>query len=130
MAEHLRGLLFTPFIPLIAWIFRAIGDASGLSWIAASTEVMPEDLQSEWEATRDFLWRSMSIPAVLVGGLLWNIDLRLPFLMALIVDGIIRFPVLIYEIPETLIIHGHHYPTGPHIILYGLPGSGKHRLRV
>jgi len=120
-----RGLFFAPLIPLIAWMFRAIGDASGPSWTAASTEVIPEDLQSEWEATRDFLWRSASIPAVLVGGLLWNIDPRLPFIMALIVDGAIRFPVLIHEIPETLIVHGHHHPTGPHIILYGLPGSGK-----
>lgn len=120
-----KGLGIIPFVPLAAWIFRAIGDASGPSWTAASTEVIPEELQSEWEATRDFLWRSMAIPAVLVGGLLWNIDPRLPFLMALIVDGLIRFPTLIYEIPETLIVHGHHHPIGPHIILYGLPGAGK-----
>ncbi|MEM1582244.1 MAG: MFS transporter [Candidatus Bathyarchaeia archaeon] len=117
--------ILAPFIPIIAWIFRAIGDASGPSWTAASTEVIPEELQSEWEATRDFLWRSMSIPAVLVGGLLWDIDPRLPFVMALAVDGLIRLPILIYKIPETLIVHGHHHPTGPHIILYGLPGAGK-----
>ncbi|MEM2150339.1 MAG: MFS transporter [Candidatus Bathyarchaeia archaeon] len=120
-----KWLSIVPFIPLAAWIFRAIGDASGPSWTAASTEVIPEELQSEWEATRDFLWRSMAIPAVLIGGLLWNIDPRLPFVMALVVDGLIRFPVLIYEIPETLIVHGHHHPMGPHIILYGLPGAGK-----
>ncbi|MCX8170423.1 MAG: cytidylate kinase family protein [Candidatus Bathyarchaeota archaeon] len=120
-----KWLSITPFIPLAAWIFRAIGDSSSPSWAAASTEVIPEELQSEWEATRDFLWRSMAIPAVLAGGLLWNIDPRLPFLMALIVDGLIRLPVLIYKIPETLIVHGHHHPIGPHIILYGLPGAGK-----
>lgn len=120
-----RGLMFVSFIPLIAWIFRAVGDASGPSWTAASTEVIPEELQSEWEATRDFLWRSMSIPAVIAGGILWNIDPRLPFLMALCVDGLIRLPILAYKIPETLIVHGHHHPTGPHIILYGLPGAGK-----
>ncbi|MEM2749448.1 MAG: MFS transporter [Candidatus Bathyarchaeia archaeon] len=117
--------IIAPFIPLIAWIFRAVGDASGPSWTAASTEVIPEEFQSEWEATRDFLWRSMAIPAVIVGGLLWDIDPRLPFIMALLVDGLIRLPILIYKIPETLITHEHHHPTGPHIILYGLPGSGK-----
>lgn len=83
--------MFASFIPLIAWIFRAVGDFSGPSWTAASTEVIPEDLQSEWEATRDFLWRSMSIPAVIAGGILWNMDPRLPFLMALCVDGLIGF---------------------------------------
>lgn len=67
----------------------------------------------------------MSIPAVLIGGLLWNINPKLPFLVALTIDGAIRLPILIYKIPETLIVYGHHYPTGPHIILYGLSGSGK-----
>ena len=115
----------TPLIPLIAWIFRAIGSSSGPSWTAASTEVIPEELQSGWEATRDFLWRSMAIPAALIGGLLWNIDPRLPFIMALLVDGLIRLPILIYKVPETLIARSRRHPAGPHIILYGLPSSGK-----
>ena len=120
-----REWFLTPFIPLIAWFFRAIGVASSPSWTAASTEVIPEDLQSEWEATRDFLYRSMTIPAVLVGGLLWNVDPRLPFLMSLLIDVLIRLPILVYKIPETLIVYARHHPTGPHIILYGLSGSGK-----
>ena len=120
-----RDQTLTPLIPLIAWIFRAIGSSSGPSWTAASTEVIPEELQSGWEATRDFLWRSMAIPAALVGGFLWKIDPRLPFIMALFVDGFVRLPILIYKIPETLIARGHRHPTGPHIILYGLPSSGK-----
>jgi len=120
-----RELAWTPFIPLLAWVFRAVGDASGPSWTAASTEVIPEELQSEWEATRDFLWRIMSIPASIVGGLLWNVDSRLPFILALLVDGLVRFPILIQFIPETLIIHKPPQSVGPHIIMYGLPASGK-----
>ena len=122
----IRNWAFTPFIPLIAWILRAIGNSSGPSWTAASTEVIPEEMQSEWEATRTFLWRSMTIPAVMVGGFLWEIDPRLPFLTALLVDGLIRFPILIRRIPETLIVSNRRpRPAGPHIILYGLPGAGK-----
>jgi len=120
-----RELAWTPFIPLLAWAFRAVGDASGPSWTAASTEVIPEELQSEWEATRDFLWRTMSIPACIIGGLLWNIDSRLPFILALLVDGLVRFPTLIHFIPETLVVHKPPQPVGPHIIVYGLPASGK-----
>ena len=121
----LKEWAWASLIPLLAWVFRAVGDASGPSWTAASTEVIPEDLQSEWEATRDFLWRTMAIPATLVGGFLWNVDPRLPFMLPLLVDGLVRFPVLIYMIPETLIVHGHHQPSGPHIIVYGLHGSGR-----
>ena len=120
-----RELAWTPFVPLLAWVFRAVGDASGPSWTAASTEVIPEELQSEWEATRDFLWRIMSIPASIVGGLLWNVDPRLPFVAALLVDGLVRFPTLIHFIPETLVVHHDQQPVGPHIIVYGLPASGK-----
>ncbi|HDJ66132.1 MAG TPA: hypothetical protein ENF33_00240 [Nitrososphaeria archaeon] len=67
----------------------------------------------------------MSIPACMVGGLLWNIDPRLPFILALAVDGLIRFPILIFNIPETVIRRSPIYPAGPRIILYGLPGSGR-----
>jgi MFS family permease len=118
-------LAITPLIPLLAWIFRAIGDSSGPSWTAASTEVIPDELQSEWEATRDFLWRVMTIPAAIFGGLLWNVDPRLPFVCAFLVDGLVRLPILIRLIPETLIVYKSPQPPGPHVIVYGLPSSGR-----
>lgn len=118
-------LAITPFIPLLAWVFRAVGDSAGPSWTAASTEVIPDELQSEWEATRDFLWRAMAIPASIFGGLLWNVDPRLPFVCAFLVDGLVRFPVLIRLIPETLIVYKSPQPPGPHVIVYGLPSSGR-----
>ena len=119
------GFAIAPFIPLLAWAFRAIGDSAGPSWTAASTEVIPEEMQSEWEATRDFLWRAMAIPASIFGGLLWNVDPRLPFICAFLVDGLVRFPVLIRLIPETLITYKSPQPLGPHVIVYGLPSSGR-----
>ncbi len=119
------GLAVAPFIPLLAWAFRAIGDSAGPSWTAASTEVIPEEMQSEWEATRDFLWRAMAIPASIFGGLLWNVDPRLPFVCAFLVDGLVRFPVLIRLIPETLVTYKSPEPLGPHVIVYGLPSSGR-----
>jgi cytidylate kinase len=87
--------------------------------------VIPDELQSEWEATRDFLWRAMAIPASIFGGLLWNVDPRLPFVCAFLVDGLVRFPVLIRLIPETLIVYKSPQPLGPHVIVYGLPSSGR-----
>ena len=114
------------FIPVLAWVFKAIGDSSSPSWTAASTEAIPEELQGKWEAARDFLWRIMAIPAGTVGGLLWNIDPRLPFLFTIIVDGLLRLPALIYFIPETLIVQRFRpKQLGRHIVLYGLSGSGQ-----
>ena len=90
------------YIPVVAWIFRAMGDSSTPSWMAAASEVIPEGLQSQWQATRDFLWRVMTIPATITGGLMWIVDARLPFIFALLVDLLIRFPMVIYMIPETI----------------------------
>ncbi|MCS7120801.1 MAG: MFS transporter [Candidatus Bathyarchaeota archaeon] len=120
-----RHLEFVSMIPLLAWVFRAIGDSSGPAWTAAAAEPMPEELQSEWQAVREFLWRAMTIPASIIGGLMWNIDPKLPFLFALLIDGLIRFPILIHFIPETLVVKRTVQPPGPHIIIYGLPEAGK-----
>jgi len=126
MAGTYRSWAWAPLIPLLAWGLRAIGDSSNPSWTAVSTEVIPEEMQSEWEALRGFLWRITSIPAGLLGGLLWNIDPRLPFIVSLAVDALVRFPILIYWIPETLMIR-HTYPRtlGSHVVIYGLPGAGS-----
>jgi len=120
-----KSWVWTPLIPLLAWVLRAIGDSSGSSWTAASVEVIPEEMQSEWEALRSSLWRITAIPSSLLGGLLWKIDPRLPLITALAVDGFLRFPVLIYLIPETLMVH-RIYPrvSAHHVVIYGLPGAG------
>ena len=94
---------FTPFVSLLAWILDAVGTSAGPAWSAAQTEVMPHGVQSRWNALLSFLWRATAIPASLIGGFLWNIDPRLPFMIALAVDGLTRYPILIRHIPETLI---------------------------
>jgi len=120
------NLVFAPFIPLFAWILDAVGNSIGPSWSSAQTEVMPEDVQSRWNALLSFLWRVTAVPAALIGGLLWNIDPRLPFIIALAVDGIVRYPILIRNVPETLVPPGHEIPPlGSNVVIYGLPEAGR-----
>lgn len=121
----LRTWVWTPFLPILAWVMRSIGDSSGPSWTAISTEVIPAELQSQWEALKSFIWRITSIPASLLGGYLWNINPRFPFIISLVIDGLIRFPILIYKVPETLIAPHTQMPVpGPHVVIYGLSGAG------
>lgn len=91
----------TPFVPLLAWILDSVGNSASPAWSAAETEVMSEDVQGRWNALLSFLWRLTAIPASLIGGFLWNVDPKLPFIIALAVDGLIRYPILIRHIPET-----------------------------
>ena len=126
LAGTLNMLPFTPFIPLLAWILIAIVSSGGPSWEAASTEVMPEELQGTWNSLRNFLYHLVAIPCGLIGGLLWNIDPRLPFIMALTVGCLIRYPILFRRIPETVLAR-HRQPRiiGPHTTIYGLLGAGQ-----
>jgi len=119
------GFSFSPLIPLLAWVLDAIGTSTGPSWSAAQTEVMPEEVQGRWNALLSFVWRVTAIPASLLGGLLWNIDPRYPFVFALAVDALLRFPVLIRFVPETLVPPKRKLPKiGPHVVIYGLTEAG------
>jgi len=116
---------FAAIIPLVAWILDAIGTTAGPSWSAAQTEVMPEEVQGRWNALLSFVWRVTAIPASLLGGLLWSMDPRYPFLLALAVDAFLRFPALIKFIPETLVPATRKVPKiGPHVVIYGLTEAG------
>lgn len=120
------SLPFAAFIPLLAWMLDAVGTSSGPAWSAAQTEVMPDDLQGRWNALLSFLWRVTAVPASLIGGFLWNIDPRLPFIIALAVDGLVRYPILIRHVPETLVPAGRRVPVmGPNVVIYGLTEAGQ-----
>ncbi|RJS88953.1 MFS transporter [Candidatus Bathyarchaeota archaeon] len=114
----------TPFIPLFVWMLDAIGTSTGSAFWALRTEVMPKKVQSTWNALLNFIWYIGSIPASLLGGFLWNIDPRLPFIVALFVDAGLRLPMLIYYVPETLVMLRKAPRIGPHILIYGLSEAG------
>jgi len=116
--------VITPFIPLLVWMLDAVGTSTGPSFWALRTEVMPKRVQSTWNALLNFVWYLSSIPASLLGGILWNIDPRLPFLFALFVDAGLRFPILIRYVPETLVPLKRVPRIGSHIIIYGLSEAG------
>lgn len=114
----------TPFIPILVWMLDAAGTSVGPSFWALRSEVMPKKVQSTWSALLNFVWYLASIPASLLGGILWNIDPRLPFLFALIIDAGIRFPILMRYVPETLVPTRKAPKIGPHILIYGLSEAG------
>jgi len=115
----------SPFLPIVAWALLALGESSGPAWTAAATEVMPPEVQGKWDAFRNFLSYAIAIPAGLAGGLLWDIDRRLPFAFALVVDGVFRFPALARMVPETLVrFPSPHRTHGQTVVIYGLSEAG------
>jgi len=114
----------TSFIPLFVWMLDAVGTSTGPSFWALRTEVMPKGIQSTWNGLLNFVWRLGSIPASLLGGFLWNIDPRLPFIFALFIDAGLRLPILIRYVPETLVPLRKAPRIGPHVLIYGLSEAG------
>jgi len=132
-------LLIIGLLPAIDGIIRLtlqlplarIADRSGRKkiiltvWpLSLRTEVMPKRYQGTWNALLNFIWYLSSIPASFLGGLLWNIDPRLPFIFALTVDAGLRYPILMRLVPETLVPTRRAARIGPHILIYGLSEAG------
>ena len=85
---------FTPYFPLLVWGLRSAGGVGGPGWEVASIEHMPREKLSTWQSLQNLISRLVGIPAPLVGGLLWNIDPRAPFLWHLSVDALFRYSIM------------------------------------
>ena len=123
----LAGSFSTPYsfvAPLIAWGLYGIYATSSPTVVSTLVESFPKEYLSRWTSFRNFMYYLFAIPCGILGGVLWNIDPRLPFIVALIAD-MSRF-IFLLKIPETLV---QRPPTTQirevkHIVAYELPGAG------
>jgi len=103
-ASNLLLILTPPTMPwllLIAWCFRGVIMGSN-AWMTMSMELVPPEYRGRWTGLTGLLQHLTRIPAMLIGGYLYqNLDPRLVFIIPILVDAIIRMPIL-YTIPETL----------------------------
>ena len=84
----------TPYIPLLVWGLRTAGGVAGPGWEVASIENMPIGRFSTWNALQSFTSSAFGALAPLVGGLLWEIDPRMPFIWHLAVDSVLRYNIM------------------------------------
>jgi len=84
----------TPYVPLLVWGLRTAGGVAGPGWEAASIQNMPMGRLSTWNALQSFTSSVFGVPAPLVGGYLWNIDPRAPFIWHLAVDSLFRLNIM------------------------------------
>ncbi|RLE89571.1 MAG: hypothetical protein DRJ49_02570 [Thermoprotei archaeon] len=110
--------------PLIAWGLYGIFATSSPSVVSTLVESFPKEYLSRWTSFRNFVYYLFAIPCGLLGGLLWNIDPRLPFIVALVAD--MARSTFLLKIPETLIQKPPSVQIREprHIIVYELPGAG------
>ncbi|RLE80539.1 MAG: hypothetical protein DRJ51_05640 [Thermoprotei archaeon] len=122
----LAGTFKNPYsfiAPIIAWALYGVYAASTPALAATIIESFPREYVSRWTSFRNVVFRIVAIPCGILGGVLWNIDPRLPFAFALLAD--IARSLLLIKVPETLIPIPTTKVTAPrHIVVYELPGAG------
>jgi MFS family permease len=88
---------------LVVWGLRGASSACSSPCQSASNEVVPEKFLGRWTALNTFLSSLTSIPAGILGSLLWKMNPTFPFICGLFIDITMRYPVVYFKLPETLV---------------------------
>lgn len=92
----------SPLFLVIAWALRGIFYASASVFQTIVMELVPKEYRGRWLGIKNLITILGRSPAPIIGGFLYyNYFPELPFIMAVLVDLLIRAP-LISSIPETL----------------------------
>jgi MFS family permease len=87
---------------ILGWFFRGIGFSS-TAYDTMQMEMVPPIQRGRWLGITNTFNALVRIPAPILGALLY--DSRMPaltFLLPLVVDSLVRTPILMLRVPETL----------------------------
>jgi MFS family permease len=92
---------------ILAWILMGINDSTNIAWSAEEAELVPPSQRSRISALSHGAFNALAVPASLLGGYLYDfINPLTPFLVMIIIDGLIRMPIIYLRVPESSsIIH-------------------------
>jgi MFS family permease len=86
---------------LLSWVLMGINDATAVAWQAKEVELVGNQLRARMVALNMAAFHILAVPASLLGGYLWDkIGYLMPFLFMMIVDGLVRMPIISKYIPE------------------------------
>ena len=92
----------SPEILILSFALRGVLWSTSNVWMTMQLEIVPADQRGRWVGTINTLRSIVRVPAPIIGGLLWTyIDPSVPFIMLVLIDLLIRMPIL-STIPETL----------------------------
>jgi len=86
---------------LLAWVLMGINDATSVAWQAKEVELVGSHQRAKMTALSMSAFHLLAVPASLLGGYLWDqIGYLAPFVFMIVVDGLVRMPIIIKFIPE------------------------------
>jgi MFS family permease len=100
----------TRWVLLLAWSMRGIMMASS-AWQTMSMEMVPEEYRGRWTGLISLVQNLIRVPSMLLGGYLYeSVNPALVFIIPIVVDGLIRIPLL-RTIPDTAMPQSVHVST-------------------
>ena len=87
---------------ILAWACRGISMA-GSSYQTWMLELVPPEKRGRWLGVTNTINSLVRIPAPIIGGMLYeSVNPGLIFLIPVILEAVIRLPIIFFKIPETL----------------------------
>jgi len=87
---------------IVAWAFRGVAMGSS-AWETLGMELVPAEQRGRWLGITNTISGLFRIPAPIVGGILYGgLNPSLLFVIPLAIDLIIRMPILVFKVPETI----------------------------
>jgi len=87
---------------ILAWACRGIS-MSGSSYQTWMLELVPSEKRGRWLGVTNTVNSLVRIPAPIIGGMLYDgVNPGLIFLISVILEAVIRLPIVYFKIPETL----------------------------
>jgi hypothetical protein len=86
-----------------------LSDATGVAWQAEEAELVNHNQRARMTAMSVAAFNLLAVPASIIGGWLWDSVSKLaPFVVMVIVDGLVRMPIIYLYVPE-----GKHMQQDP-----------------
>ena len=86
---------------LLAWVLMGINDATSVAWQAKEVELVGSKQRARMTALSMGAFNLLAVPASLLGGYLWDhVGYLAPFIFMIVIDGLVRMPIIIKYIPE------------------------------
>lgn len=85
----------------LAWVLMGMNDATSVAWQAKEVELVGSGQRARMTALSMGAFHLLAVPASLLGGYLWDqVGYLAPFIFMIVVDGLVRMPIIIKYIPE------------------------------
>jgi MFS family permease len=96
---------------LVAWVLMGMSDATGVAWSAEEAELVNHNQRARMTAMSAAAFNLMAVPASILGGWLWDsVSYLAPFVVMVVIDGLVRMPIVYMYVPEGKGMEGEAEP--------------------